>query len=71
MWKLDLKSLQKRVIKYGNLKIVDKYYERYDYENQVIIKDTIIEYLLAFKKNLLEIEGSIPKELYNKLEIRK
>lgn len=61
LWNLDLKSLQKRVIKDGNLKIVNKYYERYSFKDQAIVEDIVIEHFLVFKKNLLEVEGSIPK----------
>lgn len=58
-------------MKDGNLKTIDRYYERYEPKEKVIIEDTVIEYLFSFKNNLLEIEGSVPKELYSKLEIKK
>lgn len=45
---------------------LNRYYERYDSNDQVVIEN-----LLIYKKNLLEIEAIIPKDLYSKLEIRK
>lgn len=31
----------------------------------------VIEYMIKYKKNLIELEGSIPQELYDRLEVRK
>jgi DNA-directed RNA polymerase specialized sigma24 family protein len=31
----------------------------------------VIEYMIKYKKNLIELEGSIPQKLYDRLEVRK
>lgn len=63
--------LQKRIIRDVNMNAINRYYERYDFDNQEEIGDRLIEHLLVYKKNFSEIEGNIPKDLYRKLEIRK
>ena len=47
------------------------YYDRYILNVKKIIEDLVINYLLNFKKNSIEIEGSIPDELFNKLDVQR
>src|SRR5271156_4721163 len=68
---IDMKMIEKRAIEQGSLVSINKYYDRDEETDKLMIEDIVVNNLLVFKKNMLEIEGSVPEELYGRLEIRK
>jgi hypothetical protein len=70
-WKPNLKMLAKCMLEQGKINQLNKYFDRYEADDQILIEDMVIEYMIKYKKNLIELEGSIPQELYDRLEVRK
>ena len=64
-WNLDTKKIVNR-IEY----LLINYYDRYIPNEKKMIEDLVINYLLIFKKSSIEIEGSIPDEIFNKLDMQ-
>jgi hypothetical protein len=61
----------KRIIEQGKINQLHKYFDKYEYDDKILIEDMVIDHMLLYKNNLIKLEGSIPQDLYNRLEIIK
>lgn len=55
----------------GNLKNLGAYYENLDNVDQRKVEEAVVLYLHNFRKILIELEKSIPKDLYNLIDARR
>lgn len=55
----------------GNLKNIGAYYENLDEVDQRKVEEVVVLYLHRFSKTLIELEQSIPKDLYSIIDARR
>lgn len=71
LWKPDMRMLAKRMLEKGKINQLNRFFDRYKADDKILIEDLVIEYMIKYKNNLIELEGSIPQDLYDRLEVRK
>jgi hypothetical protein len=55
-----MKMLAKRILGQGKINQLNSFFDRYEANNKMLIEYMVIDYMLKYKKNLIELEGSIP-----------
>jgi hypothetical protein len=70
LWKPDMRMLANRMLEQGKINQLNRFFDRYEADDKILIEDLVIEYMIKYKKNLIELEGSIPQDLYDILEFR-
>ena len=66
-----MKNITKRIKNEGKIDQLEKYYARYEDSDQALLENSLVRYLLNFKRHLLEIKGNIPDVIYDKLDVRR
>lgn len=67
VWKPDIKIIAKRIVEQGKINQIHKYFDRYEVDDEILIEDMVIDHMLMYKKNLIELDGRIPQSLYDRL----
>lgn len=65
------KELTDEIVKDGNLKNISVYYNNFDENEKREVEEVVVLHLHNFSKSLIELERSIPKDLYNILDARR
>lgn len=68
---MDVQDLIDQIINDGNLDDISSFFDSFEEKDKKQIEETILLYLDYFSRALIELEKNFPKELYDKLEVKK
>lgn len=60
-----------QIINDDNLDNISTFFDDFDDKDKKQLEEAIVLYLDSFSRTLIELEKTLPKELYDKLEVRK
>lgn len=69
--KLDAQDIIDQIINDGNLDKISTFYDDFHDKDKKQLEEAIVLYLDSFSRTLIELEKILPRELYDKLEVKK
>ncbi|XP_059070961.1 uncharacterized protein LOC131862125 [Cryptomeria japonica] len=69
--KMNTQDFIEHIVNDGNLDNICSFFDNFDEEDKKQVEEAILLYLDSFSRALIELEKVFPKELYDKLEVRK